>query len=189
MDWVKDWLGVIGGIGVVIIGLAKLTGSMMGERYKASLERGSQRQADALSHDRIQPDLYARDQYERSRQLLNELRGLKSIGDDLWSEVTQSNLEAFAESVDAIRESVNGWSLFFEPNDFNDLSALLNEFQYYGDGKFKLYELRDVGRGHQFAIPEADRQIAQNRASKERYENLLLRIEASFRSRFTYDRS
>jgi hypothetical protein len=184
MESLKDWLAVIGGVGVVIIGVGKLASSLIQEGFKSRLGRKAKEAESQLGYERIQPDLYAKDQYEICKTLWSNLQGLKLMGDLLWEEVSQSGIEAFGKALEELTTSVEKWSIFFEPEDYKDLKRLLHEFWNYGDGKNRLNDLHLTARSNHFFIPQVQEQIDNNRASKEDYEQLLKRIEKSFRMRF-----
>lgn len=186
-DFVYKILGTVGGIGVLSFGLWKLLGGMLrdsvGEMVRGQVEMKLEDYRQRLENNRVSADRYADSQFDVYRRVWKELKALDRVGDDLWENASEQNVERFAERLRQTSQLIEEEAILFEEEEFNELTRLLDAFSNYRVGKKRLVEVRREDRDG--GIGEIQAQIQNNREHKERYEDLLDEIRQSFKERLS----
>jgi hypothetical protein len=152
--------------------------------------------AKLLAHDRVvtaEPPIPARlpngrtlgdEQRAAFSEVWQSLVSLDKAGEDLWREVSDRTLAAFADRLHEASHQVTGHALFFSNEDYSSLLQILKAADFYLGGKDSLSAIHNRYSDaiiHLAGPDEPDRfvnervrhQIGQNKRWLTRYRNLL----------------
>lgn len=194
-------LASIGGATVVILGLAKWFGDFLSKQlldnYKFKHERDLEQIKSKYSRELEETKLalekvksmflrYSEKQFELYNDLWRVLLYTKNQADALWENATLEKIPSFSEQLKLTRDAINDNMLLIEEDHYTQLDQLVGEFEKFQFGKVRLIELRDlsseeiVERGvNEHDIKSA---ITANKALKDQYDQLILKIGKSFRN-------
>jgi hypothetical protein len=179
MNTIRDIFAVIGGAGVLIIGLSKFFGNILGELFKESNRKKTEIQLETIRQDlglqRVRADRYAISQYDIYVELWKNLQELRTAIDSLWQEVTNQNIEILTDCFRKTKIKIMEWSLFFDETHLNKLNKLLDIIEQYNSGKI----------GMQLDFRNIEYLVSQNKKYKNEFENLMKEIREDFRDRLS----
>lgn len=189
----------IGGASVVILALGKWFGDFLSERlldtYKNKHEKSledlkslysKELEATKSELEKTKASFlrYSEKQFTLYNDLWKILLYTKNQADQLWAKPTPDKIPSFSEQIRLTRSAVNDNMLLIEESHYEDLDKLMKEFETFMFGKLKLVDLSD------FKKEDIDREISQqdvthainsNRATRDRYDELIMKIGRSFR--------
>lgn len=126
--------------------------------------------------------LYSQSQFELYNSLWMQLVNTRSMADKLWNDADPQRLPSFADQIGQTKYVIEMNMLLIEPDHYNQLIQLMDEFENFKVGKQKLIELRKSSVDDLLAnIQDVSRMISVNRECKERYDDLVSLIGDSFR--------
>jgi hypothetical protein len=126
---------------------------------------------------------YASTQYDAYYNVWRSLQALRRAGDKLWRNVNYTNLKAFADQRNAVKDTLSDFQPFLEAQHYDHLKLILKKFGEFYIGKIHLAQLRSNKYRDDIIYAIAREQIDQNRVLKNEYELLLEAIGDAFRSR------
>jgi len=189
VEAMRDILAVLGGVGIIILGLSKFFGGIVGERLKERSRKKSEIDIEThrqrLASRRVQTDQFAQSQYDIYVDIWRSLQGIKLAVDSLWEKANSQNIASLARCLRETRSRVDNWSFFFDEEHFKRLNELLVVLERFKEGKtflVNIWSSQDVTIYFKEGI---DRQIEKNRNYKEKFESLLSEIKTSFRNRLS----
>ena len=110
----------------------------------------------------------------------------KQQADMLWQKADPSKIPSFSEQIRLTRKAINDNLLLIEEEHYNKLIQLIEQFEQFQFGKLKLIDIRiQIEEGETVqTITEEDTKntIQQNKATKDRYDELIMDIGKSFRN-------
>lgn len=191
----------VGGSGVIIIALAKWFGGFLSNRlldsynnkHENELETLKNRYANELEKTKnelekakLQFARYSEKQFELYNDLWRVLLYTKQQADMLWQKADPSKIPSFSEQIRLTRQAINDNLLLIEEEHYNKLIQLIEQFEQFQFGKLKLIDIRtqlEDGESVQ-TITEEDTKstIQQNKATKDKYDELIMDIGKSFRN-------
>ncbi|MBQ8959305.1 MAG: hypothetical protein IJ057_13615 [Bacteroidales bacterium] len=191
----------VGGSGVIIIALAKWFGGFLSNRlldsynnkHESELETLKNRYANELERTKnelekakLQFARYSEKQFELYNDLWRVLLYTKQQADMLWQKADPSKIPSFSEQIRLTRKAINDNLLLIEEEHYNKLIQLIEQFEQFQFGKLKLIDIRiQIEEGETVqTITEEDTKntIQQNKATKDRYDELIMDIGKSFRN-------
>jgi hypothetical protein len=183
------FLGTIGGVSAIVLGLSTWIGHVWATRI-AEAEKA--RHAEELERLRLQLDL-AKAQVQRISEakfkLYNDvwtnLQDVRSIGDRLWERASKDTLQEFIDALRKAQTATNCGRLLLRENDYQELKTLLTEFENYRVGKQRLIEIRSPqeldANFEQTHGEDVEQQIKANSIRRTAYEQTLDSVVAHFR--------
>ena len=126
--------------------------------------------------------LYSQSQFELYNSLWKQLVYTKRLADELWKKADPRKLPSFADQIAQTKFVIEENMLLIEEDHYNNLSALMTEFENFGVGKQKLVEIRQSSTDEILAnIHDVSKMIKDNGDCKDRYDKLVTQIGDSFR--------
>jgi hypothetical protein len=179
---VQNFVGPLGGLAVVIVGIANFFAGKIAER---KLEELKSKHSKEIELYRTQLDIakssvarYGEQQFSAYNQLWTSLHGLKIKGNQLWERANNQNLYQLANQLKDTQETIDKNSLFIEDAHYGQLQALLKMLSEYELGKKRLIELRRQDHVEPYRIGQL---VDQNGYFLEQYTQLILEIRKNFR--------
>lgn len=177
-DWLPTLLAALGGTFVAILALGGwltntvTTGLLNRLEHRWALER--ERSLRFESH-----------QFALYQSLWEALYDLQTSADRLWARASPANLGAFVQQLEKTEREVGRSSLLLERPAKEQLDNLFELFWQFEVGKKSLIEL--YRKGADVGQEEIRRAVTDNRALRERYTELLPRLEEDFRRHVRLD--
>jgi len=107
---------------------------------------------------------------------------LKKAGDVLWDEANHKNLKKFAELLEKASDELEKGSLFIENEHYIQMLELIDTFNGYNFGKFKLIEIYNKNNfEREVAIYDIEKLIRNNNNYKYKYQELLEDVRDSIK--------
>lgn len=126
--------------------------------------------------------LYSQSQFELYNSLWKQLVYTKRLADELWNKADPRKLPSFADQIAQTKFVIEENMLLIEEDHYNNLFALMGEFENFRVGKQKLVEIRRSSADEILAnIQDVSDMIRENGDCKERYDLLVSEIGNSFR--------
>lgn len=190
----------IGGSSVVIMGLSKWFGDFLSQRlldsynnkHEAELEELKNRYTTEL--EKTKTDLekaklqylrYSEKQFELYNDLWRVLLYTKRQADALWEKADPEQIPSFSEQIRLTRNAINDNLLLIEEEHYNKLILLIEQFEQFNFGKYKLIEIRsnyeNAHNNPTISKEDAQNTINANKKTKVKYDKLILDIGKSFR--------
>jgi hypothetical protein len=123
-------------------------------------------------------------QFETYRGVWVALQELRATGDALWTRVTQKNLDAFVRALRVAKAQIAAGAIFFDHDDYEQLTALLQHFADYYIGKERLIKMKTRREGGRRWEPwvqqQAEQQIGNNQQYFTRYTALLDKMRTRY---------
>jgi hypothetical protein len=154
--------------------------------YQTDLSKGLENHKRDISRELDITRRYLESQFHLYCELWSSLCDLRITGNNLWEQVSEANARLFYKQLQQTENQIIKSSLLIEDQHYESLKRLIKDFHEFNDGKGRL---RDIVRNHH-PLPEHDRdrmleRIRQatemNREIKDRYSQLLIEIECSFK--------
>ena len=191
----------VGGSGVIIVALAKWFGGFLSNRLLDSYNNKHENELEALKNKyanelektknelekaKLQFARYSEKQFELYNDLWRVLLYTKQQADMLWQKADPTKIPSFSEQIRLTRKAINDNLLLIEEEHYNKLIQLIEQFEQFQFGKLKLIDIRtqiEDGESIQ-TITEEDTKstIQQNKATKDKYDELIMDIGKSFRN-------
>lgn len=137
------------------------------------------------------------DQRVAFAEVWRSLVSLDKAGEDLWHEVSDQTLGAFADHLREANDQVEEHALFFSNEDYSSLQQILRAADFYLGGKGSLSAIRngvyygdiviDLAKPDepdQFVTERVRQQVRQNKRWLTRYRNLLDTIRGNLHRQF-----
>ncbi|MBR4469258.1 MAG: hypothetical protein IKS53_07480 [Bacteroidales bacterium] len=191
----------VGGSGVIIVALAKWFGGFLSNRlldsynnkHENELETLKNRYANELEKTKnelekakLQFERYSEKQFELYNDLWRVLLYTKQQADMLWQKADPSKIPSFSEQIRLTRKAINDNLLLIEEEHYNKLIQLIEQFEQFQFGKLKLIDIRtqlEDGESVQtITVEDTKSTIQQNKATKDKYDELIMDIGKSFRN-------
>lgn len=191
----------VGGAGVVILGLAKLFGGFLSNRlldsynnkHEQELEEIKSKYASELENTknelekaRLQFMRYSEKQFILYNDLWKTLLYTKQQADMLWEKADPNQIPSFSEQIRLTRKAIDDNLLLIEEEHYNKLIQLIEQFEQFQFGKLQLIDIRTQHENMESnqTITEEDtlNTIQQNKATKDKYDELIMDIGKSFRN-------
>ena len=126
--------------------------------------------------------LYSQSQFDLYNSLWKQLVYTKRLADELWKKADPQKLPSFADQIVQTKYVIEENLLLIEEEHYNDLMALIYEFENFMVGKQRLVEIRQSSIDAVLAnIQDVTEMINKNSSSKERYDALVTQIGDTFR--------
>ena len=152
------------------------------ERLKANYSESLAKTNHELEKAQRLHFLYSQSQFELYNSLWKQLVYTKRLADDLWNRADPKKLPSFADQIGQTKYVIEENMLLIEQEHYNNLIALIDEFENFKVGKQKLVEIR---RFTPDEIPantqDVSDMIQNNGGSRDRYNALVAQIGESFR--------
>jgi hypothetical protein len=153
--------------GAILGGVVGAASTLAVEKYRSRLENKAR---------------YNQSQFDIYKSLWGSLYDLKVTADKLWKVANVDNLERFAEQLQKTEEVTNGNAPLIEEEHMKELRSLMETFWKFDFGKEELIQLRERPHGYdRIRANLIETVIRQNGKVKDRYNELVDRLEVSFR--------
>jgi hypothetical protein len=132
------------------------------------------------------------DKREVFLRVWRSLTVLEKAGQDLWNQVSDQTLSAFADCLGEAKECIAENGVFFSPLDYIALQDIMKAANFYLGGKVHLSNIRNgvvtgeemirlapPGEQSRFVDSAVQQQIRENKRWLTRYRNLLTKIRSS----------
>lgn len=141
----------------------------------------------ALATERYRSRLDARHKYRESQasvyiDLYRSIIDLKSAADHLWELANLANLSDFITQLLVTEKEIRRNALLMDKNDLLELNAVLREFRNFRIGRERLIDLLKDESEAQLTNRGIRELLRRNREIKLRYDRLVEKTDASFRS-------
>lgn len=193
-------LASVGGATVVIIGLSKWFGDFLAKRLLDNYNNMHKKELEGLK-GKYQKELektktelekakslflrYSEKQFELYNDLWRVLLYTKNQADSLWESAIPEKIPSFSEQLRLTQDAINDNLLLIEEEHYNQLNELIKKFEQLQFGKIKLIDIRNKTEEEIQNIgltnAQAKDTIEQNRAVKEQYDAIIMKIGKSFR--------
>ena len=174
----------VGGAGAIIWGLSSYFGNIWANRHLESIRKEYQKEIESYRSEldilRETSLRYSGQQFELYKKFWESIYKLKSIADELWEIVTESNLKKFSKQLKITIDEVEKSSLFIEDSHYKELKELLDAFNEYRIGKDKLITI--YRRRNNINHDEITSWVERNGQYKIRYEKIIFRIRTDLRN-------
>ena len=174
-------LAPIGGVAVVVLGLAGWIGGIWARRIIAQDKARHSETLEVLKNQllisRNMLERYRTSQFEEYNLLWSSLSDLKLAADALWDMATRGNLIRFIRQLKETNAEISRKALLIEDDLYDQLRNLLAEFANYQYGKTQLIDLRE----HNASIEDITLIIDENTERLFAYNELIHTIRKSMR--------
>ena len=206
-DLIITIVASIGGVGVIIIGLAAWLGQLLASRLqvsfqdrleierefrKSTLDRELETLKAALELNRNRQERISEAQFQFFTDIWNKLQELKFEGNQLWERATETTLFNFITALTHARLATEKARLVISEEDYQNLDRVLTVFENFRVGKARLIQIRtkDDWRNHsemryEESLYQIHRQIRNNGIAKKQYEKLLDELAQEFRQQLS----
>ncbi len=199
-DWIYHILAAIGSLGVIIIGISKFAGNIIENRLKEKDHRATQielkgiEKETAIELEKIRQlisvntlmiDKYATSQNDVYQKVWKHLQSLKRAVNNLWGEVTPSNLEKLLRELHTTEKNIDDWSLLINEKHYRELKRLFEIVKSFQTGKLTLRKIQKERDLDYVKIEQINRQIEENRQFKEDLADLLDKLRNDFREKLS----
>ena len=189
----------IGGSSVVIIGLAKYFGDLCARRLLDSYNNKHEKELEGLKSkyatelEQTKMDLdkaktqylrYSEKQFELYNDLWKVLLYTKRQADSLWDKADPQQIPSFSEQIRLTRNAINDNLLLIEEEHYNKLVQVIDQFEQFKFGKYKLVDIKSsIDAEQTITTDETQKTIKANKKTKEKYDELIMDLGKSFRSK------
>src|SRR5262245_60185635 len=171
----------VGGAGILLLGLGawlgKVWATRIAESEKADYSQKLERLKAELALKSSQQARVSEAQFKLYSDVWVKLQDLKSIGDQLWLQVTLDTMHEFVIALAHARSMVNRGRLILTDHQYEQLDQALRSFELYRVGKLRLFQIRTGEElAEHFRKDSAQRilqQIHENRSARESYQAIL----------------
>lgn len=185
-DIVNIVLGIIasiGGSGVIIWFLVKLSANTLADKYKEKIKLGFEKELESYRNQlevlKATTLKYNDRQFELYLDLWKNLQELKFSCLDLWSSANNPNLRRFKISLKKTDRQIETSSILIELNHYSELQEIIKNFKEYNFGKQQLIENR-INNINKIQI---DEMIEFNRERKDKCLELIELIKIEIQTR------
>lgn len=175
MEFLSGFLGALGGGGIV------------GYILNLIIKRNLNEQKSQLDYMRNIALQLNKSQFESYGIIWSKLVELENIGDKLWKEATERNLNDFLTILSDTELMIRKYSIIIEKRHHEKIVNLIHECWNYKAGKSTLVEL--YKRGGNIDHHDVKLVISQNGKHIENYKNILNEISEDFRAQLRLDTS
>ena len=189
MNEFLQFLGTIGGVSVILLGLSAWLGRVWAERIS---EQERSRNAQELERLKLELDLVrtqalrvSQAKFELYSAVWSDLQDVRTLGDRLWQRPTRNMLQQFIDALHAATAAINRGRLLLRESDYGELQRLIEDFENYRVGKQRLIEIASPDELEtNFNLEngaDVQRQIEQNGVRRKEYEKALEAVASHFR--------
>ena len=127
---------------------------------------------------------YSDSQFIHYNELWVSLIDLKKAADDLWESLSKKRVQNFAVQLKATAETIEKSALLIEDQDYIELGRVIDGFERFELGKWKLSEIRARPDLH-YNDDEARSAVSANRELKRSYTDLLDGLRIRFKNQIS----
>jgi gas vesicle protein len=149
-------------------------GSFVGAASALAIEKYRSKLEDRARYNQWQFKIY--------KSLWGNLYDLQVSADELWNEATNETLEAFADQLEKTKTVVGQNKPFIEEKHRKELDSLIEAFENFEFHKEKLIDLKKRLEYRNVPMHEIREVIAQNRQTRDKYNELVKQLEISIRN-------
>ncbi len=181
-----EFITTIGGMGIIFAGVSTWIGKIIinhiveKEKAKNALELEKIKYNLKIENEKLLRS--NQDQYTLHMEVWNKLQDVLSYGEQLWRDVTISNLLSYADALQTAKMFANRGKIILSDEVYKRICEILKSFEGYYVGKCRIMELRDCQRFN-FNKDDIDSLIRHNSDLRNEYEYLLEKIKYDFRQK------
>jgi hypothetical protein len=184
-------LAGLGGFGVIIIAVSKLVGGIFRDHLKENDRKSTEielvNERHLLDIRKIQVEKYNTSQFEVYLELWRTLINLQKKVDDLWGNVTETNIETLLRQLHTTQQKVNENAILFQEEHFQELQNLFEVINSFHTGKLSLCEIQTESDLEYIKIDEIGKQVNENINYKNQLKDSLDILRKDFREKLYPD--
>lgn len=175
--------GSVGGLGTLIVGLAKHFGNTWANKMLEEVKKDYQMEINEhkanLEKSKLLYFRYSDEQFKLYNDLWHSLCDLECAANELFKIVSKENLTKFVNQLDITITDVKKNALLLEDNHYNQLMDLFNKFKEYKIGKQRIIDL--MNNPNEISGIQTMQISLTNSHLKDEYSNILAIISKTFK--------
>ena len=178
----------LGGAGALLFGLSNFLGKIYLQKEKANLDSLQIEYKKVIDKDMSFFERYYTSQFQTYNEIWSALCEVERISENLWVNAKRTDVTRLVKALSKARQELHKGALLFEEEDFRELNNLLDEFEEFRFGKFKIVEMLEGRRLGYFPEEDIQEVINNNGSIRERYKSALEQVKGQLRSQIRGER-